>query len=294
MNAIAILFVALGLFCVYFAVVLTMGVRRATEPVRPTIGAFVTGTIANFFDTLGIGSFATTTSVFRTVKMVPDEKIPGTLNAGYSSAALFQSFLFISTVEVDPVTLLGMIGTAVLGAWVGAGLFAKWPKKKIQFGMGLALLVAGALFLYRNIAGNPTGGAATGLTGGMLALGLLGNFVLGILMMIGVGLYGPCMLLVSLLGMNPSTAFPIMMGSCAFLMPIASARFIKEKAVDLPVTVALAFSAFPGVWLAYKFFSSLDVAKLRWLVAVVVLITGVMLLKTALSRAPDSSGGPTS
>lgn len=284
MSAISILFVALGLFSIYFIVTLTVGVKKAETPVRPRLDAFITGTIANFFDTLGIGSFATTTSAFRTFKMVSDEKIPGTLNAGYASAALFQSFLFISSVEVDPLTLIGMMGTAVLGAWVGAGLFAKWPKRQIQFGMGLALLVAGALFMYRNIAGNPTGGTLTGLTGGMLFLGLFGNFVLGILMMIGVGLYGPCMLLVSLLGMNPQTAFPIMMGSCAFLMPIASARFIKEKAVDIPVTVALSLSALPGVWLAYKFFSSLDVANLRWLVAVVVLITGIMLLKTALSN----------
>lgn len=284
MSAITLLFIALGLFSVYCVVVLTMGVRQAEGPVRPTLGAFLTGTVANFFDTLGIGSFATTTSAFRSFKMVQDEKIPGTLNAGYASAALFQSFLYISSVEVDPTTLIGMIFTAVLGAYVGAGLFAKWPKKQIQFGMGLALLVAGALFMYRNIAGNPTGGTATGLTGGLLVAGLVGNFVLGILMMIGVGLYGPCMLLISVLGMNPSTAFPIMMGSCAFLMPIAGGRFIKEKAVDIPVTVALAFSALPGVWLAYKFFSSLDVANLRWLVAVVVLITGIMLLKTALSK----------
>ena len=46
-------------------------------------------------------------------------------------------------------------------------------------------------------------------------------------MTIGIGLYAPCMIMVSLLGMNPIAAFPIMMGSCAFLMPVASLRFIR-------------------------------------------------------------------
>ena len=291
MSAISILFIALGLFTAYTLVVLVAGARRARaegERVAPTASSALTGFVANFFDTLGIGSFAPTTAILRTFKLAKDEQIPGTLNAGYALAALFQSFLFIGAVDVDPKTLILMIGAAVLGAWVGAGLFSKWPRRNIQWGMGGALLIAGCLFIYKNIEGDPVGGMLIGLTGTRLLLALAGNFVLGIMMTIGVGLYAPCMLLVTMVGMNPTTAFPIMMGSCAFLMPIASTRFVKEKAVNLPVTIGLALSAVPGVWLAYKFFSGLDIATVRWLVAAVVLYTGIMLLRTAM-REPSET-----
>ena len=291
MSAINVLFAALGLFVVYILVVLVMGARRAAaagENVTPTPGSAATGFVANFFDTLGIGSFAPTTTIFRSFRMVKDEQIPGTLNAGYAIAALFQSFLFIGAVDVEPKTLILMIAAAVLGAFFGAGWFAKWPRRNIQWGMGAALLIAGCLFIYKNLKGDPVGGMLIGLSGTTLVLALIGNFVLGVMMTIGVGLYAPCMLLVTMVGMNPTTAFPIMMGSCAFLMPIASARFIKERAVNLPVALGLALSGIPGVWLAYKFFSGLDIAKVRWLVAIVVLYTGIMLLRTALrGRSED-------
>ena len=266
MKPIPMLLTALGAFALYYIFILAMAARdtiRAGEEAAPPLGAFVIGVVANFFDTLGIGSFAPTTSAFRALKMVPDERIPGTLNVGYASAALFESFLFIGAVDVSPSTLVLMIAAAILGAWTGAGFFARWPRRKIQLGMGVALFAAGALFIYKNVHGDPVGGLATSLTGTRLVVGLVGNFVLGILMTIGVGLYAPCMLLVTLLGMNPGTAFPIMMGSAAFLMPIASARFLKEGAASVPVSLALSVSALPGVFLAYKFFTSLDVTKLQ-------------------------------
>ncbi|MFR3391175.1 MAG: hypothetical protein ACLTT1_11670 [[Clostridium] scindens] len=71
-------------------------------------------------------------------------------------------------------------------------------------------------------------GEEIGLTGGKLVIGIVVNFVLGALMTCGVGLYAPCMALCALLGMNISVAFPIMMGSCAFLMPPASVEFVKS------------------------------------------------------------------
>jgi uncharacterized membrane protein YfcA len=301
-SPVALLFAALGTFAAYYLFVLVRTAlhnRSELKLDRIALSAFTIGFVANFFDTLGIGSFAPTTAALRASRSVSDEQIPGTLNTGYASAALLQSFLFIGSIQVEPVTLITMIMAAVLGAWFGAGLFAKWPRRKIQIGMGMALLIAGCLFTFKNLYGDPVGGTAISLTGFKLVLGILGNFTLGVLMMIGVGLYGPCMLLVTLLGMNPQTAFPIMMGSCAFLMPIAGSRFIKEGAANISVSIVLSLSALPAVFLAYRFFMNLNMATLRWPVAFVVVCAGMMLLwagirgtkRTIKADAIDSIGG---
>ena len=134
-----------------------------------------------------------------------------------------------------------MIVAAVLGAWLGAGVVAGWPRRRVQIGMGVVLpILAFAMLLSSSQLGSlPGGGTLLGLTGARLAVAVTTNFVLGALMTIGLGLYAPCMILVSLCGMNPTTAFPIMMGSCAFLMPIASARFVRARCFDRRATVGL-------------------------------------------------------
>jgi uncharacterized membrane protein YfcA len=237
---------------------------------------------------LGIGSFATTTAIFRQWKMVRDEIIPGTLNAGHALPTVAQAIIFTRLVPVDSKTLILMIVAAVAGAWLGAGVFSGWPRKNIQIGMGIALLVAAGLTLYKAIKGDPTGGQALSLSGGLLIVGLVGNFLLGILMTIGIGLYGPCMILVSLLGMNPTAAFPIMMGSCAFLMPVASARFIKAGAYHPGATLAMAIGGIPAVLIAAYIVKSLPLSVIRYLVVVVVVYTAISLLNAAKRESRTS------
>jgi uncharacterized membrane protein YfcA len=252
------------------------------------------GFVTNFFDTLGIGSFAPTTAIFKFFKMVPDRLIPGTLNVGHTLGAITQTFIYTTIIEVDPATLIMMILAAVTGAWLGAGIVSRWPKRKIQFGMGSALLVAAALFAWRNMveggmlsgegATLVTGGAGAGtldLQGWRLAVGLAGNFMLGALMTLGIGLYAPCMILVGLLGMNAKAAFPIMMGSCAFLMPLASARFIREHAYALRPALGLAIGAVPAVLIAALIVKEMDIYYVRWLVVGVVVIAATMMLRSA-------------
>ena len=170
------------------------------------------GYFTNFLDTLGIGSFATTTAIFRFRKMVDDRVIPGTLNVGHFLATVAQTFIYTTLIEVDILTLFSLIAASVLGAWLGAGIVARWSKRKVQIGMGLALLVAAIVFFMqaRNLL--PGGGAELGVRGAKLAVAFVGNFMLGALMSLGIGLYAPCMIMISLLGMNPKAAFPIMMG----------------------------------------------------------------------------------
>lgn len=240
----------------------------------------------NFFDTLGIGSYAPTTVLFRFFKLVPDERIPGTLTIGHALPTIAQAFIFISIVEVEMRTLVLLIFASVGGSWLGAGVVSRWPRRKIQIGMGVALLAAALLFTLKNLdelRGSPVipGGEALSLQGGLLVAGLIGNAILGALMTLGIGLYAPCLIMISLLGMSPKVAFPIMMGSCAFLMPPASLRFMKAGAYATRPALGLALGGVPAVLIAALIVKSLPLVWVRWLVIVVVLIAAVGLLRAA-------------
>jgi uncharacterized membrane protein YfcA len=252
-----------------------------TEAVRPGLIDGLIGFVANFFDTLGIGSFAPTTAIFKLRHRPPDEQIPGTLNAGHALPTITQALIFITAVTVDLTTLIGMIAAAVLGAWLGVSVVARLPRRAIQIGMGVALFISALLFLSRNLGWVPGGGDALALHGGRLVFALGVNFLLGALMMLGVGLYAPCLILVSLLGMNPLAAFPIMMGACAFLMPIGGARFIRANRYSLRSALGLALGGIPGVLAAAFIVKSLPVEWLRWLVTVVVLYAALLMLNSA-------------
>ena len=95
-------------------------------------------------------------------------------------------------------------------------------EKKIRLVVGFALLITAFFMVATSLEWIQGGGEAIGLQGGKLAIAVIVNFGLGALMTAGIGLYAPCMALVFALGMSPQVAFPIMMGSCAFLMPPAS------------------------------------------------------------------------
>jgi uncharacterized membrane protein YfcA len=280
------LFVALGVVGAVYLAVLVAAVRHARgraggAPVAPGPFELVLGFVTAFFDTLGIGSFAPTTAALKLRRLVPDEDIPGTLNVGHTLATIAQAFIFIAIVTVDMKTLVLMIGAAVLGSWVGAGFAADAPRRKIQVAMGLALLVAAVFFVMKNLDKSLHGGEALALSGWQLAAGLVGNFVLGALMEVGVGLYAPCMVLVSLLSMNPTAAFPIMMGSCAFLMPVGSIRFIRSGRYSLRTALGLSVAGVPAVLLAAFVVKSLPLVTLRWLVIAVVLYAAVSMLRSA-------------
>jgi uncharacterized membrane protein YfcA len=257
----------------------------ATDARVPTPLGIGIGAVTNFFDTLGIGSFATTTAMFRAFKMVPDRIIPGTLNAGHTLPTVVQAFFYISVIPVDVTTLIAMIAAAVAGAYWGAGIVAGWSKRKVQIGMGFALLAAAIFFTMRNLGLFPLGSNAIGVSGVLLAVAVAGNLLLGALMSLGIGLYAPCMILVSLLGMSETTAFPIMMGSCAFLMPVGSLKFIKERAYSLRAALGLTLGGIPGVIIAAKIVKSMNLVTVRWLVIVVVLYTAITMLYSAFRPA---------
>jgi len=285
--------VALGGFTLFHLTTWWRSVRAAESPQSPpeawdtrSPSAFqlALGFVTNFFDTLGIGSFAPTTSVFKFTGMVPDRLIPGTLNVGDTLPTLAEAFIFIAIIAVDPTTMVSLITAAVAGAWIGAGLVSGWSKRAVQIGMGLALLVAAALMTLSIQHLVPGGGTALELHGGRFAAGVIGNFVLGVLMTLGIGLYAPCLIMISLLGMDPLAAFPIMMGSCAFLMPVSSARFVAKRCYARRPALGLALGGIPGVLIAAYIVKSLPLLYVRWLVVVVVVYAAVVMLGSAAKR----------
>jgi uncharacterized membrane protein YfcA len=255
-----------------------------TRPRKPRPSDLIVGFVTNFFDTLGIGCFAPTTAYYKLRSRMPDDEIPGTLNTGHALPAMTEALIFIAIVSVDMTTLVSMIAAAVLGAWLGVGIVSGLSRRAIQLGMGGALMCAALLFLIKNLDWVPGSGDALALHGPTLIFAVGVNFLLGALMMLGVGLFAPCLILVSLLGMSPLAAFPIMMGSCALLMPVGGARFVRSGRYNVSAALGLAIGGIPGVLVAAFIVRSLPIAWLRWLVLIVVVYAAVQMLRSARSE----------
>lgn len=237
------------------------------------------GFVANFLDTLGIGSYAPTSALFKFGKSIDDINVPGTLNVGDTFPVCLEAFLFFGFVDLDLLTLVLMLVAAVAGSYIGAGFVTKLDVQGVRIAMGIGLALLGVIMLLRQLGVGPFGvtGTALKLTGAKLIIGVVLNFVLGALMCIGVGLYAPCIALVSVLGMNVGAAFPIMMGSCAFLMAFGNGpKFVKENRFDMVCTLTQMFGGAVGVMCAYLFVKSIDLTVLLYIVICVVELTAIM------------------
>ena len=272
-------------FALWFTITWVLALRRSGQFCVPSPYQFVVGFITDFLDTLGVGSFATTTALLRAGKSVDDSKLPGTLNVGHTLPTILQALIFIEFVKIDMWTLWLLIIASIVGAYAGASFVTRLPKRMIQIGMGTALLIAVTLVIARLMKWTPEGGTELGLSGTFLAIGFIGNFIFGALMTIGVGAYAPIMIMVNLLGMNQDTAFPLMMGSCGFLMPVASYRFIKSQMYDTRAAIGLTILGLPGVMVAAFIVKKLSSEALHWLVVAVVIYTALSMIYAASKPA---------
>jgi len=243
----------------------------------------------DFLDTLGVGSFATTTTALKLGKLVDDEDIPGTLNVGHSLPTIVEAILYITVIQVEIVTLVSIIAAGAIGAWFGAGIVCRLPRRKIQLGMAVALLVTALFITLRQLHFFPPGGEALGLTGGALLAGIVANMIIGSLASLGIGNYAPSMAVVSILGMNPTTAFPIMMGSAALILPAAAVRFVKSGRYDRPTALGMTLGGIPGVLVAAFIVKSLPLDAVRWLVVAVLLYTSAMMWLSARNEARQAA-----
>tara|TARA_Y100000052_G_scaffold27317_1_gene34641 strand:+ start:11752 stop:12615 length:864 start_codon:yes stop_codon:yes gene_type:complete len=282
--ALTTLLVLLGLFAVGL-ITLVFQAALARGQAKPSGEGLLIGLVTDFFDTLGIGNFAPTTAWFKFRKLLPDSHIPGTLNVGHALPVIVQSaiFLVLLGVEVDTTLLIG----CVLAAVMGANLVVNAPVRSVQLIVGVALIIAAGLFAASNLGLMPAGGTASGLPLPLLILAIGVHFVLGILMAFGIGLYAPSLILLSLLGLDPRLAFPIMTSCCAFLMPVSAIKFTASERISFPLVIGIMIGGIPAVLLAAYVVKELPMVWLRWGVVVVVLYASALLIRSALTKTSD-------
>jgi uncharacterized membrane protein YfcA len=280
-----ILLALLVVAAVGFAIILLRTARQ-----RAALGltgeGVALGAVTNFFDTLGIGSFAPSTAWIKLRSLVPDSHIPGVLIAGHALPTIAQGLIFITLVEVDPVLLVASIAACVAGALAGAPLALRLPVRGIQLAVGIALLIAAASFTASGLGLMPKGGAALALHPLPFAVAMVGCFIVGALMTVGIGFYAPLLAMFSLLGLNPVAVFPIMAGAGSLMMPASALKFLKSDRIDLRLVLSLAAGGIPAVLVAAFLVKSLPIETLRWLVVAVILYTGVVMLRAARVPRP--------
>ncbi len=263
------------------------GEEQWQEQKKHAIVTAIVGFVANFLDTLGIGSFAPSSAAFKLTKAVDDVLVPGTLNVGDTVPVCVEAFLFFGFVEMDILTLVLMLVASVLGSILMAGIVSKFDRKKVRYALFVGLFLLATVVLMKNLGVGPFGteGEALGLRGAKLVVAVVGNFIFGALMSIGVGLYAPCMAMVLALGMNAGCAFPAMMGSCAYLMAFGNGpKFIAEGRYDMVASLTQAIFGAAGVYVAYAFVKSLPLDVLTKVIVVVVYFTAFLYLHDAIKK----------
>lgn len=244
----------------------------------------ILGALANFFDTLGIGSFAPTLAWMRHRHLVPDRWIPMTMLAGYTPPVFVQSviFLILLGVGVDPVLIFGSAIAIVLGAVIGAPIACSSAVRTVQLIVAASLLMAAFFYALANLGLMPVGGHAAGLPLPLMLVAIGASFIFGVLLNFGVGNYAPTLAMVSLMGMDPRLAFPVMATGAALAGAAASSRLVRLADLDLRIVVSLAIGAIPAVFVAAFIAKEMPLTTLRWLVVIVVTYAAISLLSSAL------------
>ena len=283
---VTILWISLILLAVLFSIYLTKDFIAHQNQLEESnwIKVGLIGFVVNFFDVLGIGAFAPQTALLKFTRQTRDKLIPGTMNVANTIPVLLQAIIFIRVIEVEPMTLTIMLITAALGAIAGARIISRFSENNIRLIMGFALLITVGFMIARLLGIIQGEGNAIGLTGGKLFIAASVNFLLGALMTAGIGLYAPCMALVFMLGMSPQVAFPIMMGSCAFLMPPASYKFIQTGSYNRKAAIGMAIPGSIAVLIAAFIVKSLPLDTLRIVVILVVVYTSFIMLRDGFKK----------
>ena len=244
------------------------------------------GLVTVFFDTLGIGSFAPTTSLFKATNQVENELIPGTLNVATSIPVFIMAFIFISSIKVEAITLFSMIFSAMIGSIFAASMFKRFSKDFVKLILGIALLFTSILMTLGqfDIIDSLGVGNEIGLKGNKLIFAVILNAIFGGFQAFGLGMYAPSMALVYFLGLSPEVAYPIMMGSSAFALFSASTKYIFDDNYNKKASISISIFGTVGVLIAAYIVKSLPIYYLTWLVIIVIIYTSFSLLISKKNR----------
>ena len=275
--------IPLGLASLLFTIILLRAVLA--KRTVPTVEGLTLGAVTNFFDTLGIGSFAPTMAWFKFRKLVPDRLIPQTMLVGHSLPTIAQGviFLILLGVLVDPVLLVGCALALTLGGVIGAPIVSRTKVWVVQLAVSIALMIAAVLYAMTNLDLIPSGGLASGLSPELTIVAIVANFVFGILLNFGIGHYAPSLVMLSLMGLDPRLAFPIMATGGAITIAAAGSRHILMGQIDLKIAFGIAIGGVPAVLLAAFIVKEMPLEMLRWLVTIVVLYAAAVMLRAAMS-----------
>jgi uncharacterized membrane protein YfcA len=276
------LIVPLVLVVLLFTFVL---VRSATqERVVPSIEAMVVGVIVNFFDALGIGSFAPTAAWLKFRKLVPDGLIPQTMLVGLTPPSIVEAIIFLVLLGalVSAPLLVGCVLALLMGGLVGVPLVNRARVWVVQLVVANALLVAAIAYAMQNEDLFPGGGTASSLPLTLMIVAIVANFIFGVLVNFGVGNFAPSLVMFGLMGLDPRYAFPIMAGGAALMGAAASTRHLQIGKIDLRIVLGLAIGGIPAVIIAALVVKHMDIKTLRWLVCAVVLYASAVMFRSAL------------
>ena len=288
------LLVPLGLAILLFGFIL---VRSAIERhAAPSLEAIAVGAIVNFFDTLGIGSFAPTAAWLKFRRLVPDRLIPQTMLVGLTPGSMVEAIIFLVLlgVLVDPVLLVGCVIALLMGGLLGAPLVTRTRVWIVQSVVGVALVMAAIAYAMTNLHLMPGGGTANSLPLTLMIIAIAANFMFGVLLNFGVGNYAPTLVMLSLMGMDPRLCFPIMAGGAALTGAGASIRHIVIGKIDLKIVMGLAVGGIPAVLVAAFLVKTMPLEMLRWLVIVVVAYAAAVMFRAAwIGRKEHDAEGAT-
>lgn len=251
------------------------------------------GAVTDFFDTLGIGSFATTTAAMVLGRIIKDDDIPGTLNVGQAIPTAAEAIIYIILLGglIDVPTITTMVVAGGIGAWLGAGVVVRLPRRAIQRAMSIALLMTAGFMAMRMLASLSLGVGTIGLSGAALGIAIIASVVIGSLTSLGIGNYAPTMAVTYMLGMNAKAVFPIMAASAAIILPAAAIRFYRSGRFDGRIAFGLAVGGVPGVLVAAFLVKELPLEVIKWIVVGVLLYTSITLWMSS-HREPSSRRKP--
>jgi len=284
----AVLLIILALLSMPFAIMLVRS-ALAGGTIVPRLEALTLGAVTNFFDTLGIGSLAPTMAWIKFRALVPDRLIPATMLTGYALPTAAQSaiFLVLLGVNIDPILLLCCILAFAAGSALGVPLVAKLPLRYVQMIVGLALLVAAALYAMANLDLMPLGGSATTLAPPWFFVAIAAHLAMGILLNFGIGNYAPTLIMLSLMGMDPRLAFPIMATAGAVGILTVGVRYVGTPQLDIRIVLGLVLGGIPAVLVAAFLVKEMPIEMLRWLIVAVVTYAATLMLRSSLR--PDEA-----